>query len=130
MAGPFTVFAPTNEAFKAVDAGTLNSLLADGELLKKVLTYHVVASSLKPGSLKNELTAKSLAGENLRINIYSPTRNKVNSMRRDLVQAHFNHEIVVYEAGSCNRQWSAQTNRIGSFEWYRLRNRQSSFALQ
>ena len=41
--GPFTVFAPTNEAFAAVPAEVLDKLLADKEALTKVLTYHVRA---------------------------------------------------------------------------------------
>jgi uncharacterized surface protein with fasciclin (FAS1) repeats len=41
--GPFTVFAPTDEAFAALPEGTLNALLADEEALRAVLTYHVVA---------------------------------------------------------------------------------------
>ncbi|MGQ9866952.1 MAG: fasciclin domain-containing protein [Pseudanabaenaceae cyanobacterium] len=57
--GPFTVFAPTNEAFAALPAGTLAKLMqpANRETLKKVLTYHVVAgqvksSDVKPGEVK------------------------------------------------------------------------------
>ena len=55
--GPFTVFAPTDTAFAAVPADTLNALLADKEKLKKVLLYHVVpgtlmAKQLKAGDLK------------------------------------------------------------------------------
>ena len=41
--GPYTVFAPTDEAFAALPAGTLDGLLADTEALKKVLLYHVVS---------------------------------------------------------------------------------------
>jgi len=41
--GPFTVFAPTNDAFAALPAGTLDGLLADTGALTNVLTYHVVA---------------------------------------------------------------------------------------
>jgi uncharacterized surface protein with fasciclin (FAS1) repeats len=40
--GPFTVFAPTDEAFAKLPAGTLEALLADREQLVAVLTYHVV----------------------------------------------------------------------------------------
>lgn len=55
--GPFTVFAPTDTAFAAVPAETLNALLADKEKLTKVLLYHVVpgtvmSSQLKAGDLK------------------------------------------------------------------------------
>ena len=44
-AGPFTVFAPTNEAFSALPAGTVDNLLKpeNKAMLTKVLTYHVVA---------------------------------------------------------------------------------------
>ncbi len=70
FSGPFTVFAPTNDAFGAVDPATLDALLKDVNLLKRVLTYHVVASALPPASIKNELVTRTLAGESLRINVY------------------------------------------------------------
>ncbi len=44
-AGPFTVFAPTNAAFAALPPETLDKILADKELLTKILTYHVVSGS-------------------------------------------------------------------------------------
>jgi len=44
-AGPFTVFAPTDEAFAALPAGTVEGLLEDIPQLTKILTYHVVAAS-------------------------------------------------------------------------------------
>ena len=44
-AGPFTIFAPTNDAFAAVPKDQLTKLLADKNLLTSVLTYHVVAGS-------------------------------------------------------------------------------------
>lgn len=55
--GPFTVFAPTDEAFAKLPAGTLDSLLQDKEKLKAVLTYHVVpgkvmSSQVKSGKVK------------------------------------------------------------------------------
>ncbi|XP_046658065.1 transforming growth factor-beta-induced protein ig-h3-like [Daphnia pulicaria] len=68
--GPFTLFAPTNDAFGAIDLSTLNTLLQDVNLLRSVLTYHVVTSALAPASIENELVIKSLAGESLRFNVY------------------------------------------------------------
>lgn len=55
--GPYTVFAPSDEAFKAVPAKTLAELSTNKELLKSVLTYHVVsgkvtANDVKPGNVK------------------------------------------------------------------------------
>lgn len=75
--GPFTVFAPTNEAFSAVDSATLDTLLKDIDLLKRVLTYHVVAASLPASAIQNEQVAKTLAGDSLRVNIYGPSNNIV-----------------------------------------------------
>jgi uncharacterized surface protein with fasciclin (FAS1) repeats len=53
-AGPFTVFAPTNEAFAKLPGGTVDSLLKpeNKQMLTKVLTYHVVAGRLSTGDLK------------------------------------------------------------------------------
>ena len=44
--GPFTVFAPTDEAFAALPEGTLDSLLADPAALAEILTYHVVSGKV------------------------------------------------------------------------------------
>lgn len=44
--GPFTVFAPNDDAFAALPAGTLDTLLADPEALAAILTYHVVPGAV------------------------------------------------------------------------------------
>lgn len=51
-AGPFTVFAPTDEAFAKLPAGTLEKLLANPAELKKVLTYHVVSGKVMAADVK------------------------------------------------------------------------------
>ena len=53
-AGPFTVFAPTNEAFAKLPAGTVDTLLKpeNKAMLTKVLTYHVVAGKVTPKDLR------------------------------------------------------------------------------
>jgi len=53
-AGPFTVFAPTNEAFEKLPAGTVETLLKpeNKTTLTKVLTYHVVAGKISASDLK------------------------------------------------------------------------------
>ena len=53
--GPFTVFAPTNEAFAALPKGTLENLLKpeNRDLLRKVLTYHVVSGNLMAKDLRS-----------------------------------------------------------------------------
>jgi uncharacterized surface protein with fasciclin (FAS1) repeats len=52
-AGPFTVFVPTDEAFKAVPAAMVDALGKDKARLKAVLTYHVVPGALSSGDVKN-----------------------------------------------------------------------------
>lgn len=52
-AGPFTVFAPSNDAFKAVPAKTMETLSKDPAALKSVLTYHVVATVSLSNDVKN-----------------------------------------------------------------------------
>ena len=58
-AGPFTVFAPTNAAFAALPAGTVDTLLKPESkaALTKVLTYHVVAGKMDAASLTKAITA-------------------------------------------------------------------------
>jgi uncharacterized surface protein with fasciclin (FAS1) repeats len=57
--GPFTVFAPTNEAFSKLPAGTVDMLLKpeNKDTLTKVLTYHVVAGRLSAADLKKQIKA-------------------------------------------------------------------------
>ena len=50
--GPFTVFAPTDEAFAKLPAGTVEGLLANPDKLKAVLTYHVVAGKVMAADVK------------------------------------------------------------------------------
>src|SRR5271169_4606429 len=57
--GPFTVFAPTNEAFSKLPAGTVEMLLKheNKDQLVKVLTYHVVAGKLSASDLAEQIKA-------------------------------------------------------------------------
>jgi uncharacterized surface protein with fasciclin (FAS1) repeats len=64
--GPFTVFAPSNDAFKAVPAKTLDELAKNPEKLKGVLTYHVVAGKSMAADVKNSKVT-SLNGAHLEL---------------------------------------------------------------
>ena len=68
--GPYTVFAPTDEAFKKLPAGTVETLLKpeNKAQLPKVLTYHVVSGNVMSGDLKGKTTnAKTVEGSAVRI---------------------------------------------------------------
>ena len=67
--GPFTVFAPTNEAFTALPAGVLANLLKNKAQLDNVLTYHVVAGAVRAEALKDGEKIKTLQGEELTVRI-------------------------------------------------------------
>ena len=62
--GPYTIFAPTDEAFKAVPAATLDAIAKDKERLKAVLAYHVVPGALTSADAKNG-PVKTVQGANL-----------------------------------------------------------------
>ncbi len=67
--GPFTVFAPTDAAFAAVPADTLNALLADKAALANVLTYHVVAGKVMAADVVKLDSAKTVQGQSVTIKV-------------------------------------------------------------
>ncbi len=74
-AGPFTVFAPTNQAFDAVPKSTLESLMtpAKKDDLTKILTYHVVPGAVKAADLKDGQMLKTVQGQELKVTIKDGT---------------------------------------------------------
>ena len=70
-AGPFTISAPTNAAFSALPAGTVESLVKPENKAKltNILTYHVVAGAVKAADLKDGQKVKTLQGEELTVSI-------------------------------------------------------------
>ncbi|CUJ90763.1 Immunogenic protein MPT70 precursor [Shimia thalassica] len=67
--GPFTVFAPTDEAFAALPEGTVASLLMpeNKDQLVSILTYHVVAGKVMSGDLSNNMMAPTVQGSDVKI---------------------------------------------------------------
>ena len=65
--GPFTVFAPTDEAFKNLPDGALEGLLKDKEALKNVLLYHVVSGKVSSKEVVDLNKATTLNGADLNI---------------------------------------------------------------
>ncbi len=66
-AGPFTVFAPTDEAFAKLPAGTVEALLQDLPKLKKILTYHVVSGKVMAADVVKLKSAKTVEGSEVKI---------------------------------------------------------------
>jgi uncharacterized surface protein with fasciclin (FAS1) repeats len=67
--GPFTVFAPTDEAFAALPAGTVENLLKpeNKAMLRRLLTYHVVPGRVMAADIVTLTSAKAVSGDTLTI---------------------------------------------------------------
>merc|ERR1712193_442122 len=83
--GPFTVFAPTNDAFSALPAGTVDSLLKpeNKAQLADILTYHVLGSEVKSTDLKPFQCVPTVEGKNLHVFKYGSSV-RVGPSRKDL----------------------------------------------
>jgi uncharacterized surface protein with fasciclin (FAS1) repeats len=75
--GPFTVFAPTDEAFAKLPKGTVDDLLKDIPKLKKILTYHVVAGKVMAADVVKLKSATTVEGSDVKIDASSGV--KINS---------------------------------------------------
>lgn len=71
--GPFTVFAPNDDAFAKLPAGTVEGLLADKEALKKVLLYHVVSGEVPASKVTGLSSAKTVEGSDVKITVKDGT---------------------------------------------------------
>lgn len=85
--GPFTVFAPTNEAFAALPEGTLEFLLKpeNKEQLQAILTYHVVGGNIMSTDLKDGQTAGTVQGESITVDLSDGVKiNNANVVLADV----------------------------------------------
>jgi uncharacterized surface protein with fasciclin (FAS1) repeats len=65
--GPFTVFAPTDDAFAKLPKGTVDALLKDIPKLKKILTYHVVSGKVMAADVVKMKSATTVQGSDVKI---------------------------------------------------------------
>lgn len=68
-AGPFTIFAPTDDAFAALPEGELDKLLADPVKLKQLLLYHVVPGKVLASELSAMTSIKTMQGQELEVTV-------------------------------------------------------------
>jgi uncharacterized surface protein with fasciclin (FAS1) repeats len=71
--GPFTVFAPTDDAFAKLPEGTIPALLKDKEKLTAILAYHVVAGNVMAKDVVNLTSAKTVNGQSLSVMVKEGT---------------------------------------------------------
>jgi uncharacterized surface protein with fasciclin (FAS1) repeats len=87
--GPFTVFAPTDEAFAALPEGTVEALLADIPALTAILTYHVVPGAVMSGDLTDGMIATTVNGADVTIGTEGGvTVNEANVTTADIVASN------------------------------------------
>jgi uncharacterized surface protein with fasciclin (FAS1) repeats len=67
--GPFTVFAPTDEAFAKLPPGTVEGLLKDKAKLTAILTYHVVPGKMKAEDVVKQKSLRTVQGKDLRVDL-------------------------------------------------------------
>jgi uncharacterized surface protein with fasciclin (FAS1) repeats len=83
--GPFTVFAPTDEAFAKLPKGTVEGLLKNKEKLTEILTYHVVPQKVMAQSVIHLKSAKTANGADVRIDSSNGVKvNNANVIKTDI----------------------------------------------
>jgi uncharacterized surface protein with fasciclin (FAS1) repeats len=87
--GPFTVFAPTDEAFAQVPEADLEALLADPEALRKVLTYHVVPGKVMAADVAGLDSAQTVQGQSVAIDTSDGVKvDGANVVKTDIVASN------------------------------------------
>ena len=87
--GPFTVFAPTDEAFSKIPSDQLNALLADKDSLVKVLTYHVVQGRVMANDVVGLESATTVQGGTLSISSSDGVMiNDANVVKTDILTSN------------------------------------------
>jgi uncharacterized surface protein with fasciclin (FAS1) repeats len=89
-AGPFTVFAPTDAAFAALPAGTVEGLLKDPKALGDILKYHVLSGAVKAESVKDGLSVNTLQGSPVTFSVVDgkPLINDANIVATDVMASN------------------------------------------
>ena len=90
--GPFTVFAPTDDAFAKLPAGTLDNLLKpeNKAMLRRVLTYHVAPGKVMAADVVTVSSAKMVSGDTLSITLTEGTMmvNQARVVKNDIVASN------------------------------------------
>jgi len=83
--GPFTIFAPTDQAFAKLPKGTMEKLLKDKEKLTEILTYHVILDRVMVKQVIKIRKANTINGKDLSINTKNGVKiDKANIIKTDI----------------------------------------------
>jgi transforming growth factor-beta-induced protein len=93
--GPFTIFAPVNDAFAAIPAADLEAVLADNDLLTSILTYHVIAGESYDAAALGEIgSATTVNGGTLEFGPDGTTVNGVEVLCSNVMTANATVHII------------------------------------
>ncbi len=93
-AGPFTIFAPVNDAFAAIPADQLDAILADKDLLTSILTYHVVAGTYDAAALGTAGSLETVNGAELTFGADGTMVNDAKVICSNVVTANATVHII------------------------------------
>ena len=83
--GPFTIFAPTDQAFTKLPKGTIEKLLNNKEKLTEILTYHIIQNKVMVCQIVNIKKANTVNGKNISINTKNGIKvDKVKIIKTDI----------------------------------------------
>ena len=96
--GPFTVFAPTDDAFKKLPAGTVEGLLKDVPTLKNILLFHVVSGKVMAADVVKLKSANTVLGKPVAVNV---TNGKVSVNNANVVITDIEASNGVFHVIDC-----------------------------
>jgi transforming growth factor-beta-induced protein len=136
-AGPITVFAPTDEAFAKLPAGTVEALLADKDALTAILTYHVVPGAVTSDQVVKLSSAETLNGSDLTIAVTPDGKVKIDNAMVTMTDIKATNGIIhvidavlipgssasartipLSASASLGSGWIAQAVRNGNLNWF------------
>ena len=92
--GPFTVFAPSDDAFAKLPDGAIEALLKDKDKLKAVLTYHVVPGKVTRAEVLKLKSAKTLQGKSLDISGCCPSSLRISGAKVAKADIHTPNGVI------------------------------------
>jgi transforming growth factor-beta-induced protein len=136
-AGPITVFAPTDEAFAKLPAGTVEALLADKDALTAILTYHVIPGAVTSDQVVKLSTAETLNGASVKITLTTDGKVKIDNAVVTVTDIKATNGVIhvidavlipgasasartnpLAASASLGSGWIAQAVRNGNLNWF------------
>jgi uncharacterized surface protein with fasciclin (FAS1) repeats len=96
--GPFTVFAPTDDAFNKLPKGTVEALLKDVPKLKNILLYHVIAGKVMADDATKLTSAKTVQGQEIMIDASDKSELGRNDPAFDRDSVHWHRYLLLNDS--------------------------------